>query len=119
MSTYYDGNADREWPRSELGSDPVGPNYQAAIRALEIIEQMATGWKHGTEGIILLRIQNAARGVICPHAPVILHRSGGASADEQNSCGKCGRFIKSMKAPAADIANWIDVWVTDFEREEA
>jgi hypothetical protein len=30
---------------------------------------------------------------ICKHVPVILHRSGGPSAQERNVCGKCGQVI--------------------------
>ncbi len=82
---------------------------EVLTRALEQIEALATGWPHGHEGDRLLAIQDIARKYICTHAPVILHRSGGASADEQNTCGKCGRMIRTLGG----------AWVTDYEREAA
>ncbi len=78
-------------------------------RALERIEAFATGWPHGHEGERLLAIQDIARPHVCGHAPAILHRTGGASAEEQNTCGKCGRMIRTIGG----------AWVTDYERENA
>lgn len=42
------------------------------------------------------------------HVPVIVHRSGGLSAELHNTCGKCGRMILNLAG----------TWILDVYREE-
>ncbi len=40
--------------------------------------------------------------------PAIIHRTGGPSAEQQNTCGKCGRTIYNRSG----------VWAIDIDREQ-
>lgn len=42
------------------------------------------------------------------HIPVILHRTGGLSAELHNTCGKCGRMILNLAG----------TWIIDVCREQ-